>query len=112
MKILKMRLENFQGVKELEIDPQGESSAIYGDNGTGKSTVYIQSFDQFFRWSTVLILPYRFNLTSFNRTIFDGSVVISTDNTASRRIRIRLLNANITKMHIFDHTIVSFGKHI
>lgn len=40
MKILKMRLENFQGVKELEIDPQGESSAIYGDNGTGKSTVY------------------------------------------------------------------------
>lgn len=32
MKILKMRLENFQGVKELEIDPQGESSAIYGDN--------------------------------------------------------------------------------
>lgn len=40
MKILKMKLENFQGVKELEIDPQGESSAIYGDNGTGKSTVY------------------------------------------------------------------------
>ena len=40
MKILKMRLENFQGVKELEIDPQGESSAIYGDNGTGKTTVY------------------------------------------------------------------------
>ena len=39
MKILKMRLENFQGVKELEIDPQGESSAIYGDNGTGKSTL-------------------------------------------------------------------------
>ena len=30
MKILKMKLENFQGVKELEIDPQGESSAIYG----------------------------------------------------------------------------------
>lgn len=40
MKILKMKLENFQGVKELKIDPQGESSAIYGDNGTGKSTVY------------------------------------------------------------------------
>lgn len=40
MKILKMKLENFQGVKELEIEPQGESSAIYGDNGTGKSTVY------------------------------------------------------------------------
>ena len=40
MKILKMKLENFQGVKELELDPRGESCAIYGDNGTGKSTVY------------------------------------------------------------------------
>lgn len=40
MKILKMRLENFQGVKELEIEPNGESCSIYGDNGTGKSTVY------------------------------------------------------------------------
>lgn len=40
MKILKMKLENFQGVKELEIEPNGESCSIYGDNGTGKSTVY------------------------------------------------------------------------
>lgn len=27
MKILKMKLENFQGVKELELDPRGESCA-------------------------------------------------------------------------------------
>ena len=26
MKILKMRLENFQGVKELEIDPQAKAA--------------------------------------------------------------------------------------
>lgn len=40
MKILKMRLENYQGVKEFEISPGGESCSVYGDNGTGKSTIY------------------------------------------------------------------------
>lgn len=40
MKILKMRLENYQGVKEFEICPDGESCSVYGDNGTGKSTIY------------------------------------------------------------------------
>lgn len=40
MKILKMKLENFQGVKTLELDMQGKDCQIYGDNGTGKSTIY------------------------------------------------------------------------
>lgn len=40
MKILKLRLENFQGVKEFEIEPDGKSCSLYGDNGTGKSTIY------------------------------------------------------------------------
>lgn len=40
MKILKMRLENYQGIKEFEICPDGESCSVYGDNGTGKSTIY------------------------------------------------------------------------
>lgn len=40
MKILRMRLENFQGVKQFDIAPDGQSCSLYGDNGTGKSTVY------------------------------------------------------------------------
>ena len=40
MKILKLHLENFQGVKDFEICPNGESCSVYGDNGTGKSTIY------------------------------------------------------------------------
>jgi DNA repair exonuclease SbcCD ATPase subunit len=40
MKILKMKLENFQGVKEFELEPDSESCSVYGDNGTGKSTIY------------------------------------------------------------------------
>lgn len=40
MKILRLHLENFQGVKDFEICPDGESCSVYGDNGTGKSTIY------------------------------------------------------------------------
>ena len=40
MKILKIKLENFQGIKKLEFDMQGKDCSIYGDNGTGKSTIY------------------------------------------------------------------------
>ena len=40
MKILRIRLENFQGVKAFEMDPDGENCSVYGDNGTGKSTIY------------------------------------------------------------------------
>jgi hypothetical protein len=35
-----MKLENFQGIKSLELDMQGKDCSVYGDNGTGKSTIY------------------------------------------------------------------------
>ncbi len=40
MQILKMNLLNFQGMKDLEIDFNGENTNIFGDNATGKTTVY------------------------------------------------------------------------
>lgn len=40
MKLLKMVLENFQGIKELTLDFDGKSASIYGDNATGKTTVF------------------------------------------------------------------------
>ena len=41
MKLLSMKLENFQGVKSLSLEfPGGCSGSIYGDNGTGKTTVF------------------------------------------------------------------------
>ena len=38
MRILKMRLENFQGITELEFNPQGRNVEIRGQNGAGKTT--------------------------------------------------------------------------
>ena len=40
MQILSMKLENFQGIKNLEITPEGKTVSIFGDNGTGKTTIY------------------------------------------------------------------------
>ncbi|MGN0489369.1 MAG: AAA family ATPase [Ruminococcus sp.] len=40
MRIGKLTLNNFQGIKTLTIDLAGKSAAIYGDNATGKTTVY------------------------------------------------------------------------
>ena len=40
MKIKSLRLENFQGIAHAEFNFDGLSARIYGDNATGKSTVF------------------------------------------------------------------------
>ena len=40
MKIKSLRLENFQGIEHAEFDFDGLSASIYGDNATGKTTVF------------------------------------------------------------------------
>ncbi|MBR0365735.1 MAG: AAA family ATPase [Clostridia bacterium] len=40
MKLYKLTLENFQGIRSLELAFDGHSAAIYGDNATGKTTVF------------------------------------------------------------------------
>ena len=40
MKIISLTLKNFQGVKDLAITPNGKDLTVYGDNGTGKTTVF------------------------------------------------------------------------
>lgn len=39
MKLLKLKLTNFEGIGTLEISPNGKSMTVYGDNGTGKTTI-------------------------------------------------------------------------
>lgn len=40
MKINTLQLENFQGIKSAAFDFDGQSASIYGDNATGKTTVF------------------------------------------------------------------------
>ena len=39
MKLLNLRLENFKGIKSLDINLDGKSASIYGTNATGKTTI-------------------------------------------------------------------------
>jgi DNA repair exonuclease SbcCD ATPase subunit len=39
MKLHKLTIHNFKGIRSFSIEPNGESVAIYGDNRTGKTTV-------------------------------------------------------------------------
>lgn len=40
MKLMRLKLENFQGIKDLKLDLNGANASIYGDNATGKTTVF------------------------------------------------------------------------
>lgn len=39
MKLIRLELKNFQGIKELTLEPDGQNIAVYGENGTGKTTI-------------------------------------------------------------------------
>ena len=40
MKLLNLKIKNFKGIKSFELDTMGQSVNIYGDNATGKTTVF------------------------------------------------------------------------
>lgn len=39
MKLLELRLENFKGVRQFAFSPGGRCATVFGDNGTGKTTI-------------------------------------------------------------------------
>jgi len=40
MKLINLKLRNFKGIREFDLETFGESQAIFGDNGTGKTTLF------------------------------------------------------------------------
>lgn len=40
IRLISLEIENFKGVRHLKIEPGGKPITIYGDNGTGKTTIY------------------------------------------------------------------------
>jgi len=39
MRLMKLALHNFKGLREFDLDPDGEDISVYGDNATGKTTL-------------------------------------------------------------------------
>lgn len=77
IKLMKMKIRNFKGIKELEINFEGKNTNIYGANATGKTTV----FDAF-KWLF-------FNKDSSNRTKFS----------------IKTLDKNNRPIHFLEHEV-------
>lgn len=40
LKLNKLTIRNFKGIKEYELDPKGQNINVQGDNGSGKTTLY------------------------------------------------------------------------
>ena len=40
MKLLSLTLHNFKGISDFTLDPQGRDVSVYGDNGTGKTSLF------------------------------------------------------------------------
>ena len=40
MQLITLKLSNFQGLRSFELNPSGQNATVYGDNATGKTTVF------------------------------------------------------------------------
>ena len=40
MKLLKLKLKNFKGIKDFTLETDGKNVNVYGENGTGKTTIF------------------------------------------------------------------------
>ena len=92
IKIEKLILQNFKGIRNLEINAEGKNLNIYGDNATGKTTV----FDAFM-WLL-------FNKDSLGRTDFGIKTQDSDGNT------IHNLEHSVECVLTVDDTVLTLKK--
>ncbi len=78
MKLLDLKLTNFKGIKNLEINADGENLDIYGDNAVGKTTI----FDGF-QW-----------------------LLFSKDSQNKSDFGIKTLDASGNELHYLNHEVV------
>lgn len=77
MKLLTLRLENFQGIRDLVFEPHGKNADVFGDNGTGKTTLF----------------------NAFTWLLYDK------DSLGRSSFEIKTLDANNEPVHGIDHCV-------
>ena len=77
IKLLTLKLQNFKGIKQLEINFEGKNTNIYGKNATGKTTI----FDAF-KW-----------------LFFDK------DSNDRKDFNIKTLDSNNKPIHFLEHSV-------
>ena len=40
IRLIRLELKNFKGLRDTEFYPDGKNAEVYGDNATGKTTIY------------------------------------------------------------------------
>lgn len=94
IKLMNLTLKNFKGIKDFAIDVNGNDASIYGDNATGKTTLY-----DAFLWLL-------FNKDSQNRTKFsiktitpDGKEMNNMENEVEATFLVDGLELTLKKVH-------------
>jgi len=77
MKLLKLTLKNFKGVKNFELNAEGKNLKVFGDNATGKTTLF----------------------DSFVYLLFDK------DSNNKSDFAIKTLDENNNELHGLDHEV-------
>lgn len=77
IRLIQLKLKNFKGIKNLEINFDGKNTNIYGENGTGKTTV----FDAF-KW-----------------------ILFDKDSTDRKNFNIKTLDNNNNQIHFLEHEV-------
>lgn len=77
MKLIRLHLKNFKGIRNFEFQPNGQSASIYGDNAVGKTTIF----------------------DAFNWLLFDK------DSQNKKDFDIKTLDANNQPIHGLEHEV-------
>lgn len=77
MKLIRLHLKNFKGIRNFEFQPNGQSASIYGDNAVGKTTIF----------------------DAFNWLLFDK------DSQNKKDFDIKTLDVNNQPIHGLDHEV-------
>ncbi len=77
IRLIQLKLKNFKGIKNLEINFEGKNTNIYGANATGKTTV----FDAF-KW-----------------------ILFDKDSTDRKNFNIKTLDNNNNQIHFLEHEV-------
>lgn len=92
MRILNLKLENFQGIRKLELNLDGKNASIYGDNATGKTTIANA-------WSWMLFGKAASDIKNFTPKTKDGLGDVH-----------HLINSVEAKIQLDDGLIVTLRK--
>lgn len=97
IKLMKLTLKNFKGIKDFAIDVNGNDARIYGENGAGKTSIY-----DAFLW--LLFNKNSKNITKFTvKTLTEeGEEINNLEHEVEARFLVDGVELTLKKVHFED----------